>query len=119
MRIFDQPILLEGVKIYNRQDCCGNRLKSVEVRVGKQTIDTNFKGKITENSLCGTFVGPGVNAGVHKVTCNPPIVGNIVTLQIVESGNQVLQLDEVEYIQGILHRRPTFIFVVISFICQK
>ena len=113
MRIFNQPTRIEGVEIYNRQDCCGNRLKSVEVRVGKQTIDANFNGKITANSLCGTFVGPGVNAGVHTVTCNPPIVGNIVTLQIVESGNQVLQLDEVEYIQGILHFRPTFNLVVI------
>ena len=115
MRIFDQPIRLVGVKIYNRKDCCGNRLKSVEVRAGKKTIDANCNGKITRNVLCGTFAGPGATGREYTVTCNHPIDASIVTLQIVESGNQFLSLDEVEYIQGILHLRPTFDFVVLLF----
>ena len=114
MRMFDQPMRLVGVKIYNRKDCCGNRLKSVEVRAGKQIIDANFNGKIKANTLCGTFDGPGVDRGVYTVTCLHPIEANIVTLQIVESGHQILELDEVEYIQGILHLRPTSKFVVLS-----
>ena len=104
MRIFDHTIRLTSVKIYNRKNCCGDRLQSVEVRAGIHPIEADYKGRITKNSLCGTYVGPGENAGVYTVTCNPPIHANIVTLQIVASGDQTLQLDEVTYADGISDR---------------
>ena len=108
MRIFDHTIRLTGVKIYNRQNCCGDRLKSVEVRAGINSVEADYKGRITANSLCGTFVGPGKDAGVYTITCNTPIHANIVTLQIVESGEQTLQLDEVTYADGISDRLYIF-----------
>ena len=104
MRIVDHKIRLTGNKIYNRQNCCGDRLKSVEVRAGIHPVEADYKGRITANSLCGTFVGPGADAGVYTITCNTPIYAKIVTLQIVESGKQTLKLDEVTYANGISDR---------------
>ena len=101
MRVLGDEILLTGVKLHNRQDCCGNRLKSVEVRAGKHVIEVNYKGKITANDVCGTFDGPGKNGGVHTVMCEYPISASVITLQIIETGEQILQLDEIDYIQGI------------------
>ena len=104
MRQFNSANYLKGVKIYNRVDNFGSRLKSVEVRAGKTPIDAGYKGRITSNDLCGTFVGPGEDAGVYTVTCNSPILANVVTLQIVAAGKQHLNLDEVEYILGMLDK---------------
>ena len=100
MRQFNSANYLKGVKIYNRVDNFGSRLKSVEVRAGKTPIQAGYKGRITDNHLCGTFVGPGKDAGIYTVTCDPPILANVVTLQIVAAGKQHLNLDEVEYILG-------------------
>ena len=96
---FDQTITLGGIRLYNRQDCCGDRLKNIRVRAGTTRIPDDYSGIIAQNTFCGNFIGPGENSGVYVVTCQSPIIADIITIQIVKSGNQVLQLDEVEFIK--------------------
>ena len=103
MTILERPIHLVSVVIYNRNDARGDRLKLVEIRAGKRTIKGNHKGRITENTICGTFFGPGETGGIYTVKCDNHIDANIITLQIVENGAQFLQLDEVEFIKGICY----------------
>jgi hypothetical protein len=95
---FDQAVTLTGIRLYNRQDCCGDRLNNIMVRAGSSRIPDDYSGIITQNTLCGNFTGPGENAGVYVVTCKYPIIADVITIQIVKSGNQILQLDEVEFI---------------------
>ena len=95
---FKHTIKLAGVRLYNRRNCCGNRLKNIMVRAGRTRIGDDYSGIITQNTFCGNFTGPGANSGVYVVTCPSPIIANVITIQIVQSGNQTLHLDEVEFI---------------------
>ena len=92
----NQGIILSGITIHNRQDCCGDRLKAIEIRAGEELIDEGHSGLIEENTKCGKFDGPGETGGVHTIICDRPIAARIVTIQIKRSGNQVLNLDEIE-----------------------
>ena len=91
---------LHSVKIYNRADCCGYRLHDVEVRAGTTQIKSKFKGRITENTLCGNFPGPGTDGSVHTITCNPTIQASVVTIQILGTHDEYLQINEVEFFQA-------------------
>ena len=97
---FDQTITLAGIRLYNRQNCCGNRLKNIMVRAGTTKIPDNYSGIITQNTFCGNFTGPGANSGVYVITCQSPIIADVITIQIVQSGDQTLQLDEIEFIKS-------------------
>ena len=96
--VFDRTVNINGIRIYNRYSCCGNRLKHIEVRAGRTEIAANYSGNIAQNTFCGSFIGPGANGGVYTINCDSPIEANVITIQIVEAGDQVLQLDEVEFI---------------------
>ena len=95
--VFYSTIRLTGVRLYNRQDCCGDQLKNVAIRAGITPIGESA-GVITQNTYCGHFSGPGVNSSIHDIYCPFPINSNIVTIQIVEPGDQILELDEVQFI---------------------
>lgn len=88
---------LQSVQIFNRADCCGDRLRDIEVRAGTTKISPDFRGRITNNIECGTFAGPGADGANYNITCYPPIKANVVTIQIVSSGVQLLQINEVEF----------------------
>ena len=92
----NQGIILSGITIHNRQDCCGDRLKAIEIRAGEDLIADDHSGPIEENTKCGTFDGPGRTGGVHTIICDRPIAARIVTIQIKRPGNQVLNLDEIQ-----------------------
>ena len=92
----NQGIILSGITIHNRQDCCGDRLKAIEIRAGEELIDEDHSGPIQENTKCGKFDGPGETGGVHTIICDRPIAARIVTIQIKRPGDQVLNLDEIE-----------------------
>ena len=98
MTVFENTMNLTAVKIHNRRNCCGERLHHVQIRAGRTAIDANHSGLITQNTLCGSFDGPGVDAGVYTISCKAPINANVVTIQIVDTGAQYLGLDEVEFL---------------------
>ena len=105
MTILDSPIRLSGVKIFNRRSCCGDRLKSVEIRAGKQSVPGNFKARITKNTHCDTFDGPGTTGEIYTVNCDSPIDATVITLQIVASGSQSINIEEIEFIEGVSNRK--------------
>ena len=101
MTILPATINLYSVEIYNRHDCCGYKLRDVEVRAGLSKIDADFRGKITENILCGKFRGPGRKGKKYTVTCRTPILASVITIQIVgKAGSRhVLAIEELDFIE--------------------
>ena len=79
------PGLVQTVIIINRKDCCGDRLKSVEVRVGPNEATKTGESHILRNSLCGRYSGPGSNGEIVNITCSAAIEGKYVTVQIMEN----------------------------------
>ena len=52
-----EPTYVTSLSIINRKDCCGGRLKNIEIRAGiSPNISNEFIGRIT---------GPGVTGDVH------------------------------------------------------
>ena len=56
---------VERVDIFNRADCCGERLKNVEVRVANE-LPTDGSQMFSGGSLFDKFDGPGFN-GQHII----------------------------------------------------
>ena len=61
----DSDSSVERVDIFNRADCCGPRLKNVEVRVSDE-LPTTSSQMFSGGSLLGKFDGPGDN-GQHVI----------------------------------------------------
>ena len=62
----NKGIILSGITIHNRHDCCGDRLKAIEIRAGEELIDEDHSGPIEENTKCGQFDGPGETGFQHN-----------------------------------------------------
>lgn len=80
---------IKRVVIKNRGDCCGERLHHLVITVSDEKDGTE--------ETCGTFVGPGFRGVVYTITCDRPILGRYVKIQI-KNGNNLsnLTLCEVE-----------------------
>ncbi|CAH1775088.1 unnamed protein product [Owenia fusiformis] len=83
----EQKFIISRVEIYNRGDCCGNRLKNFEIRVGNST-------DIATNSICATHDDEVPKGGKEILTCGTPIYGRYVSIQKKIKG--VLTLCEVK-----------------------
>ena len=64
--------LLEGyrvqkVKIINRLDCCWERLKNVEIRVGNHEATENVQGELSSNTKCKHWDGPARKGQVVEI----------------------------------------------------
>jgi len=69
---------LSSVTIINRKDCCGERLKNLEVRAGM------LAG--LGNKVVGTFKGPGTTGGKTVIVFKKAVVAKYITLQIKGKG---------------------------------
>ena len=99
---------ISGLYLVNREDCCGERLHSVEIRAGfEPATETNKGVPLSDiNTLCGVFEGPGVTGEQYKVMCeNGPIEALYITIQIM--GKEYLQISEIELI-GEIYRSKYF-----------
>ena len=93
------PTNITNVTIVNRASCCGNRLKSVEVRAGMEKIPDGSKGqKLEINTICGHFAGPGENGATYVITCNTPILAKYITIQLLSEN--YLQINEMTINEG-------------------
>ena len=92
---FGAQVLVERIVINNRDDCCGDRLRNVEVRVADQLPDSGqemFKG----GRPLATFKGPAKNREVVSLTSNAEFGGRFLIVQINNSpGTGYLNLNEV------------------------
>jgi hypothetical protein len=68
---------ISRVHVFNRMDCCGERLHDFEVRIG-------FEEEIEKNALCATYEGvvPGYEGGAAIVECGRPLKGSVISVQI-------------------------------------
>ena len=117
---------LQSIKIFNRANDLGNRLREIEVRAGTTKLSPGFNGReITSNAVCGTFKGPGVTGGVYNITCSPPIQSNVVTIQLLAF--EFLQINEVQFFQTgklsneevIMRRKMRIFLFIFGLFCCK
>ena len=105
-----------GISLTTRSDCCGERLRDVQMRAGKNPVDKDYRGIIRINSLCGKFAGPGETARDHSVICDKPIIADYVTIQILDD-RAILALNEIR-IETVSHGKisrktiPVYLFVL-------
>ncbi|CAC5358024.1 unnamed protein product [Mytilus coruscus] len=82
-----KTVNVKQIKIINRKNCCGYRLKNIAVTVGQNRH---------QMKLCSNFKGPGKTGQVIMLTCKSPISGRHVKL--LRSGKGYLSLAEVQVI---------------------
>ena len=89
-----RQVQMTGITLTTRYDCCGSRLRDVEVRAGKLSTTNGYKGQLSLNSLCGRFPGPGETGREYTITCDHPITADYVTIQILDD-RAILALNEI------------------------
>jgi len=67
--------VLGSVIVINRKDCCGSRLKNLEVKAG-------MKGG---HKAVATFKGPGKTGGEARITFKHPVRANLLSFQLKPS----------------------------------
>ncbi|XP_071955155.1 uncharacterized protein [Antedon mediterranea] len=88
------PIPISKILIYNRKDCCGNRLVGAEVRVGNNNVSP-----FVENAQCGlTLTSSMISTNPIEIKCTQPITGQYVSVYL--PGKKPLTLCEVELYTG-------------------
>ena len=92
------PQMVAGVEIFNRADCCGDRLRNVEIRAGLDFVPTGTTGQslLEHNERVTFFAGPGKNGGTYKVMFSSPRRVQFITLQLWDQN--YLNLNEVKVI---------------------
>ncbi|XP_073412657.1 fucolectin-1-like [Dendrobates tinctorius] len=86
-----EPQRIGAVVVVNRKDCCWDRLKGAEVRIGNATWN--------QNPVCGTITE--TEPGLVTRICCPGMVGRYVSV-VIPDREEILNLCEVEiYPEGI------------------
>ena len=84
----------------------GELLRNMEIRAGTKKLEPGFRGKISENILCGKFTGPGGNRRAYTITCESNILADFITIQMLEENSQ-LQINELELVTSSTGRIET------------
>ena len=92
---FGLPVSVEKIVINNREDCCGDRFRNVEVRVADQLPNFGHQ-KFTGGHLLASFKGPAKNKDVITLPSSTASAGRFVIVQIDNiQGAAALNLNEV------------------------
>ncbi|XP_063446846.1 fucolectin-like [Mytilus trossulus] len=85
----ENSCLIKQIRIYNRKDCCGFRLRDVEVTVGHSL--SNMK-------LCGFYKGPAADGEIVNISCKLPRVARYVKVMIKEENTKdtFIHVNEIE-----------------------
>merc|ERR1712112_343604 len=73
--------IVRSVRITNRKDCCGDRMKNMKIWVGEKFPSTT-NVEYTGGALLGTFSGPGTNGQVVDITSKTEVEGTHVVVQM-------------------------------------
>ncbi|XP_071965531.1 uncharacterized protein [Antedon mediterranea] len=85
---------ISKIDIYNRQDCCGDRLEGAEIRVGNNKVSP-----FTGNAQCGATITTSViGSNPIEIICNQPITGQYVSVYLPR--RKPLTLCEVQIYAG-------------------
>jgi len=82
------------VEIFNREDCCGEQTKNVEVRIANE-LPTSANQTFSGGSLLGHFAGPASD-GQHIIISGPTLSGRYVIVQMDNGMGAFLNLREVK-----------------------
>ena len=83
----NRAVVISSVTITNRLDCCGERLRNLEIRGGMKRL-------FLTNPVIGKFKGPGTTGGVHKIQVTP---SKVLYLSFQQTGNaHVLQINGIK-----------------------
>ena len=64
---YGTTVTVKTVEIFNRDGCCGDRTKNVDVRVSNE-LPTSDNQMFSGGSLLGHFTGPGTNGQLITIT---------------------------------------------------
>ena len=64
---YGTTVTVKTVEIYNRESCCGDRTRNVEVRVSNE-LPTSISQMFSGGSLLGTFPGPATNGQNFEIS---------------------------------------------------
>jgi hypothetical protein len=95
---FVEAMVLKGVTYTNRKDCCGERFQNVTIRVGDEAAEPG--GALVTNPECAIFVGPSATGMVEQIMCTEPLVGRYLQVQMRDTSNQWLQINQIEVVLG-------------------
>ena len=82
----NRPTSVFSVSIINRRDCCGERLRNLQLRGGNKSDLTN--------EVLGLFKGPGATGGVHVIRLKRPAIVEYLSFQLMMDA-AVLQINGV------------------------
>ena len=90
--------MVSGIEVINRADCCGNRLKNLEIRAGLDSVPSGTTGNVLlkQNKRVGYFAGPGGNGETHRIMFTSPTVVKFITLQLIGRNIKYLNLNEIK-----------------------
>merc|ERR1712180_407436 len=84
--------IVRGIRITNRANCCGDRMKNMKIWVGNglpSTTDVEYTG----GALLGTFSGPGNHGQVLQITSRTEVAGTHVVVQMGTSSINLLEIE--------------------------
>ncbi|XP_064636800.1 A disintegrin and metalloproteinase with thrombospondin motifs 19-like [Lineus longissimus] len=94
------------IHVYNREDCCADRLHDFEIRVGDNE-------KFQKNPLCHFHKGgvPGGRYGMVIIRCDNPLSGKYVSIQIKGGDREILTVCELMVYQDVqlpFYKNPNY-----------
>jgi len=90
---YGKMVAVNQVEIFNREACCGESTKNVDVRVSAE-LPTSANEMFTGGSLLGHFAGPATNG--QLITIRGPLLwGRYVIVQMDNGDDNALNLREV------------------------
>jgi len=90
---YGSSVTVRRVEIFNREDCCGDRTKNVDVHVSNE-LPTSANQMFSGGSLLGHFAGPASN-GEHIIISGEALSGRYVIVQMDISESDSLHFREV------------------------
>ena len=77
-----EQIDVKRVRVYNREDCCGDRFRQAVVIVGSTSPEANQQIFDDGTQLGDLFLGGLADGATHDFEGDNPIRGNVVTIQL-------------------------------------
>jgi hypothetical protein len=94
---FEESKAVLGVTYINRKDSSGERFQNVAVRVGD---DPAVTGAVFTNDICAIFAGPSATGNTEEIMCTEPMVGRYLQVQMEDTYDQYLHINEIIVIFG-------------------
>jgi hypothetical protein len=93
---FGATIIVKAIKITAGIECCGEKLRDVSIHVGFKPA---VIGAVVTNTECAYYKGPSAAGKVQKITCQTPLRGQYLQVQMRDSSPSTLQINEIEVIK--------------------